>query len=134
MLAPAKAGRLEIADVEHRVVGPQLGQDEGDGGQQGKEEEHVDPPGPVARGLAQDDAEGERAQGQGPEHEAGDVEPGPDRIGALGQHDRGADEGQRPEEDVEPEDGPPGPAVDQQAPDERSERQPEAGYRGPDAE
>ena len=43
------------------------------------EEEQVDPPGPVAGGLAQDDGEGERPEGEGPEEQAREVEPGPDR-------------------------------------------------------
>ena len=62
------------------------------------------------------------------------VEPGPHRIGALGQHDGGADEGQSAEQDVGPENGPPRPAEHQQAADERTECQPEAGHSGPDPE
>ena len=46
----------------------------------------------------------------------------------------GTGEGEYAEEDVEPEDGTPGPAVHQEAPDERTEREPEARYRHPDAE
>ena len=101
---------------------------------QREEEEQVDPPGPVAGGLAQDDGEGERPERQGPEEEPGYVESGPDRVRALGEHDGGTDEGQHAEEDVEPEDGPPRPAVDQEAADQRAEGQTQAGHGGPDAE
>ena len=102
---------------------------------QGEEEEQVDPPGPVAGGLAQDDGEGERPESQRPRARS----PGMSnraRTGSelSGSTMSGTGEGEQPEEDVEPEDGPPRPAEDQQAADERAERQPEAGHGRPDAE
>ena len=59
---------------------------------------------------------------------------GPDRVRALGEHDGGTGEGQQAEEDVEPEDGSPGPSEDQEAADQRAQGQAQAGHGGPDAQ
>jgi hypothetical protein len=124
----------EVADVEHRVLGPQLSGDEAHRREQGEAEEELDPPGAVAMGLSEDDGEGERTEGNRREDETRDVEPSPDRIGALGKHERGTQQSQRAEEQVRPEDRPPRPAVDKKTADQRTEGQTQARDGRPDAE
>ena len=84
--------------------------------------------------LAEDDGKGERAEGNCSEDETGEVEPVPDRVGTLGQHEGGAQQSQGPEEHVEPEDRPPRPSVDQKTSDQRTEGETQARDGRPYAE
>ena len=105
-LQPAKAERLKNETSRIGCVDGALVEHEEDREQERGGEQQVDPEVPVARRLALDDGERGRCESTGPEKEAGEVQAEADRVGALGQDQRRADERDQSEEQVEPEDGP----------------------------
>ena len=105
-IAARKGGPLEERDVEYRVRHCALVEHEEDREEERGGEQQVDPEVPVARRLALDDGEGGGCEGAGSEKEAREVQAEADRVGALGQDQRRADECDQAEEQVEPEDGP----------------------------
>ena len=78
--------------------------------------------------LPRDDREHESGQRPRTEHRARHIHAMRLRVGILGQHERGHGQGGQAESQVEPEDPTPVPGTDQDAPDDRAQRERQPGH------
>ncbi len=99
-----------------------------------EDEERHDPRRRVTGLLTLDHRERHASQEGRAEDEAEDIDPTSLAVRCLGDGDRGHDERDDPEAQVEPEDGPPTGEADEEATDDRAEGEGKAGHGGPHAE
>ncbi len=97
------------------------------------DEERHDPRRRIAGFLPLDHPERHAGQERGAEDEAEDIDPTSLAVRRLGDGNRGQDERHGTEAQVEPENGPPAREADEEAADDRTKGQGEAGHRGPHA-
>ena len=132
---PVNGLASEEAHLEHRVLGVLLGEVEDRDREETDDEQGDDPAtrdSPTAR-------PGCTRRSRCPSTTAPKKKPAKSTllsqgIHALGQRDRRDDEGQRAEDEVEPEDRAPRPDADQDAADDRTHRERQSRHRGPRTE
>ena len=122
------------AQVEQRMSGPVLLPYEPGRTRRARAEQRDDRGRAEPGVLPRDDREHESGQRPRAQHRARHVHAVRLRVGTFRQHERRHGQGGQAESQVEPEDPTPVPGTDQDAPDDRAQRERQPGHAGPDAD